>query len=78
MVQPKTQIWIGIALCVTEIFLLGFEEINWGYIAWKNNLILFAMGPFIALQGYYRLQKQRNAPKPQKVTEGPKIGPLDL
>lgn len=78
MVRAKTQIWIGIALCVAEIFLLGFEEINWGYIAWKNNLIRFAAGPFIALQGYYRLQKHRNAPTPKEVIEGPKIGPLDL
>jgi hypothetical protein len=62
MIRAKTQIWIGIALCVVEIFAIGFEEVYWGYIAWENNLILFATGPFIAIQGYYRLQKQRNAP----------------
>jgi hypothetical protein len=77
MFRAKTQIWIGIALICCDVSLIWFEKIHWGYIEWKNNLTLYGIGPFIALQGYYRFQKQRNTP-PKKVSEGPKIGPLSL
>ncbi len=37
--RAKTQIWIGIALSLAVISLLGFEEIHWGYIEWKTILL---------------------------------------
>lgn len=63
MIRANTQIWIGVAVCVCELALMGFQKVHWGYIEWRIDL---AVGPFIALQGYYRLQKQRSTP-PQNV-----------
>ena len=77
MFRAKTQIWMGVALSILVISLLVFEEINRGHIEWRNQLLAFAAGPFVALRGYFRLLKQRNAP-PKKISESPKIGPLDL
>jgi len=59
---PKTQMWVGIALIGAAIFFIGFEETGSGRIQWRSDALTLIAGLYIALQGYYRLQKQRNVP----------------
>ena len=68
----KTQMWVGIALTGAALFFIGFEETDSGRIQWRSDASSLIAGLFIALQGYYRLQKQRNVP-PEAGSEEPKI-----
>ena len=64
--------WVGIALIGAAIFFIGFEETGSGRIQWRGDVLTLIAGLLSALQGYYRLQKQRNVP-PEAGSADPKI-----
>jgi hypothetical protein len=63
--------WVGIALIGAAIFFIGFEGTDSGRIQWRGDALTLIAGLLSALQGYYRLQKQRNIP-PEAGSEDPK------